>query len=366
MLSKKRICLIGPVPPYKGGISHYNDSLVKQLELKNEVIVYSFKRQYPKVLMRREQKDKNSKKNKQNYKYDIDSLNPATWAKTANKIININPDIVIMPWWISFWFPMYLFFFTRLKLNKIKILLICHNVYEHENNFLKKLISAITISLSDHILVHSASERSKIRIKQQTKTLVHLHPIYKFKGIGTPTQKTSEDNKLLKVLFFGFVRKYKGLDLLLKALSILKDDAIHVTIAGEFWDDKDEYLRLAELSKPSTIKIIDRYIPNEEVKQLFDECDVVVLPYRSATGSGVLATAYGYKKPVLATDVGGLPEAVVNRKTGFITKPNPIDLANGLLWFKEHKNLDYPKEIEKLTETKMSWESLSKTIEKLL
>ena len=362
-----RVCLIGPVPPYRGGIAKYCYSLAKVLEKRHELLLLSYQRQYPALLYgKKPQTDpaiarENINKEFSNLSYDLDSANPASWAACARRITAFQPDLLILPWWVAYWTPMYLYLLQVLKGKGIRIVFLCINVFEHEDSSLKKFLTKLVLKRVDSIIVHSDQEKRLILDFNPTATVrKHLLPLFEYDAAPTARQ----DNNL-NLLFFGFVRPYKGLDVLLKAISILNQSSIKLRIAGEFWNDRDEYTRLiGELDISDRVEIVDGYIPDDEMSRYFSDADLVVLPYKRSITSGVIATAYGFGKPVLATDVGGFSEVIQDGYTGKIVSPDdPQALADGMAWFMDHKATDFADNIRNFTSERMSWDSLMDAIE---
>lgn len=367
-----KIALIGPSYPFRGGLAHYTTLLYRNLKRNHQVKFLSFKRQYPNFLFPgKTDKDPSQFKIKENaVEYTIDSLNPLSWFFTASEILKFRPKLLIMPWWVSFWAPTFwtISFFTRLFTN-IKILFICHNVVSHESNFIDKICTWIVLSQGHYFIVHSQEDLENLR---------RMFPKCKVKRTFLPTFEIFNFNKIEKeeaqkelcvkgkiLLFFGFIRPYKGLMYLLDALPmILKEIDVTLLVAGEFWYDKDRYLnQIDRLGLNDKVKIIDRYIPNEEVGLYFSACDIVILPYVSGTGSWVVQIAFGFDKPVIATKVGCLPEVVNDGKTGYlVTSQNPDAIAETVLQFyserdrknfsgnieEDRKNYSWAKFIEKI------------------
>jgi glycosyltransferase involved in cell wall biosynthesis len=363
------ICLIAPLPPFRGGIAKYCHSLAKELEKRHNLLLMSYKRQYPALLYgRKSQLDPDSDRDIilrefGNLTYAIDSINPFTWHAAVRDIVAHRAEMVVLPWWVAYWTPMYLFIAGSLKKRGIKVVFLCINVFEHEDSRLKNLLTKITLGKADSIIVHSGHEELEIKAFNPSATVrKHLLPLFQYDA-----GRTRRHDGTLHLLFFGFVRQYKGLDILLKAVSLLKDRDISLRIAGEFWDDKDEYLDLVKtLGIAEKVEIIDRYVPDQEMSRFFAEADVVVLPYRKTKTSGVIATAYGFARPVLATDVGGFPEVVRDGYTGKIVVPDsPGALADGIEWFIENLQLDFAGNIETFARQEMSWSSLVDMIEGL-
>ena len=248
-----KICLIGPSYPFRGGIAHYTTLLFKSLKKRHEVEFYSFKRQYPWFLF-----PGTTDKDYSNFVLQddsarplLDSLNPFSWLKVAFKIIKGDPDMTIIPWWVIFWAPQFLTIIFFLKLfSKTKVLFICHNVVEHEASFIKVLLSKAVLSKGNYYIVHSLEEkRNLIKLIGNKPIKETFHPTYEFFNLdeiprNAAKEKLGIDDEKV-ILFFGFVREYKGLKYLLEAMpEILKNMNVRLLIAGEFWSDKDTYLQL--------------------------------------------------------------------------------------------------------------------------
>jgi glycosyltransferase involved in cell wall biosynthesis len=339
-----KICLIGPSYPFRGGIAHYTTLLFKNLKKRHEVEFYSFKRQYPRFLFpgRTDKDYSNFILKDESARPIFDSLNPFSWLKVAFKIIKGNPDITIIPWWVIFWTPHFLTILFFLKMfSHTKILFVCHNVAEHEANIIKILLSKLVLSKGDYFIVHSTEEKINLIDLIGNKPIKEtFHPTYEFFNIEEIPRNVAKeklgvfDERI--ILFFGFVREYKGLKYLLGAMpEIVKNINVRLLIAGEFWSDKDTYLQLIKkLEIGSKVTIIDKYIPNEETPFYFYASDIVVLPYTSVTGSGLVQMAYGFNKPVIVTNIGALSEIVIDKKTGFLVAPrSSSEIAEAVLEF---------------------------------
>ena len=364
-----RVCLIGPIPPFRGGIAKYCYALAQELEKRHELLLVSYRRQYPKILYGRKSQTDPAVEREQilarfaRLTFDLDSVNPLSWRQTVEKIREFKPETVIIPWWVAYWTPMYLYLLWALKRRGIRVVVLCINVFEHEANPLKKFLTRLLLARADHLIVHSTQEMRQLQAFNPTATLrKQLLPLFTYDA--APCVRS--DDKL-HLLFFGFVRLYKGLDLLLEAVAILRERDISLKIAGEFWNGKDEYLRLmAKLGISDRVEITDRYVTDEEMGRFFAWADLIVLPYRRTLTSGVIATAYGYGKPVLATNVGGFSEVVMDGATGKLVEPGSARaLAEGIEWFSNNRQVDFPGNIQTLAAEQMSWSSLVETIEVL-
>jgi len=362
-----RVCLIAPIPPFRGGVSKYAYSLAKELEKRHELLLLSYKRQYPKLLFgKKSQTDPviNQEHIINEFKhlsFDIDSASIVSWSKTSKKIAVFSPDIVVLPWFVVYWTPMYLYFIRSLKKQGIKVVIICINVFEHEDNFIKRFLAKLVLRSVDSLIVHSDQEKDEIlKFHPKATVIKHLLPLFEY----CPHVTTRSDHKL-NLLFFGCVRPYKGLDTLLNAIGILNDRDVALKIAGDFWYDKNSYLKLIkDLDIAAKVEIIDQYIPNNELSFYFSWADLVVLPYKKTKTSGIIATAYAFGKPVLATNVGGFYEVVEDEYTGkIVTADDPKAFADGIVWFINHRKTNFAGNIQKFTSNKMSWDSLVRLLE---
>ena len=358
-----RVCLVAPLPPFRGGIAKYCYSLAKELESRHELLLISYSRQYPVLLFgNKSQTDPDIDRDRiidefSRLSFSLDSANPFSWLKATRRVASFSPDLVILPWWVSYWAPLYLYLLRFLKKRGIKVVFLCINVFEHEGSAFKNFLTRLVLRRVDAMVVHSELERGQIlQFNAKARLLVHPLPLFSYDVVPGRGR-----NGKLNLLFFGFVRPYKGLDTLLKAVGILKERDITLRIAGEFWHDKDEYLQLvAGLGISGKVEIVDRYISEAEMGRFFSEADVVVLPYKKSITSGIIATAYGYGKPVLATKVGGFHEVVQDGYTGRLVAPDdPEALADGIVWFMERTGTDFAGNIASFASGRMSWQSLA-------
>lgn len=371
----KRIIIIGPVYPYKGGIAHYTSLLCKALAKKYEVSIISYSMQYPKLLFKKEQKDYNNDMFKiENTEYLINTANPINIYSVGKKIKKLNPDMVIIQWWHPYFAPCYRILEGVLG-KKVLKLFVCHNVFPHERFVMDKTLSKMVLKRGDLFVVHSKSDkRDLLSIKKDAMCSYNPHPTYNAFKISNITEKQAKkelniplDRKVL--LFFGFVREYKGLKHLLKAMPevIGKLNNITLMVVGSFDNDKQEYLDIIDENKISdNILIKDGYTPDGEVEKYFAACDAVVCPYESATQSGIIQIAYGFEKPVIATNVGGLPDVVKNNETGYIVEAcNPKMLSDAIIELYCNDNLQRLREGVINDTYRFSWDRMVEKIEEL-
>jgi glycosyltransferase involved in cell wall biosynthesis len=341
----KKIIIIGPAWPYRGGNSLFVSHVFDSLKTKFKVKILNYKLLYPSILFPgTTQYDKSSVliKKAENQRV-INSINPFTWFKTAKMILKEKPDLVVFDWWHPF-FGLCHFTISLLIKKKMrnKILFITENFVSHESNFPDKLLTRIGLSNASSFLALSDKVEKELRASGYKQKIYRSElPVYDCYKPETSTKNNkerigfSDDNKVL--LFFGYIRHYKGLDILIEAmpgiLTIYPE--ARLLVVGEFYDNPSSYLdKIKELGIEEYVKIINRFVPNEEVGQYYQACDLNILPYRSATQSGILNVSYGFEVPVLVTRVGGLTEFIVEGKTGLIIDPGSAEaIVNGVKEF---------------------------------
>ena len=358
--SRRRIALIGPVLPYRGGIAQHTTMLHRALSRKSDLLTVSFTRQYPALLFPGES-DKDpayTNHRESGVLYIIDSLNPYSWRRCAERIARFNPEALIIPWWTVYWAFCFHAISRWSQAAGVPVVFFCHNVIEHENALWKRVLTQWVLASTNRFAVHTIQDRDHLsRFFPQAKILVHPHPIYdQFpKAIGNLSPRAD-----LELLFFGFVRPYKGLDLLIDALSYLKDRSIKLTIAGEFWSGINDIIRrIDHCGVTEMVELRPTYHSEEDIAEIFARADVVVLPYRSATGSGIITLAYYYGRPVIATRVGGLQDVVRDGVTGWLVTPNCTEaLARTIASVSRNKALSMRPDIADFAKT-LSWDGLS-------
>jgi len=396
-----RIVIVGTAYPLRGGIAHYvsllNNTLVRR---GHEVKVITFKRQYPKILFPgKSQSEVDSGKLKVDSGSNdplstfhfplsdlpeiiIDSINPITWRKAGAVAAKFKPDLIIFKYWMPFFAPAYgviartAKWLTRKQGLQCKIAFIADNVLPHEKRPGDIAFTRFAFRAVDYFIVQSESVERDLKSVDPYAKFVRLdHPIYEI--FGPRIERASARNKLgipddaPAILFFGYIRKYKGLDILLRAMPkiIEKLPEIRLIVSGEFYGDEKDYLSLIEeLKIPSkNLVLATDYIPNDEVATYFSATNVCVLPYRSATQSGIVQIAYNFDVPIIATDVGGLAEIVIDGKSGLMaSEATPEAVAEKVIDF-------FSQSMEqKLTEgvihekQKYSWDTFAEGIEKLI
>ena len=374
-MKKQRIVLIGPVYPYKTGLSYYVGLLYKELCKTADVTLFSYSLQYPKILYKKPQKNYDDDLVKvEDAKFELNSANPLSWCRLARKINRLKPDLVLFQWLHPYFAPCYWSITKMLK--HTKVLYICHNAVPHERFLLDRFLTKMTLKQADGIISHAKSDEQILREMLPNMPIrVNPHPAYQFFNITNMSRETARE--ILKIesetrvlLFFGLIRAYKGLKYLLDAMPeiVAGLGRVKLLIAGDFSEDKQVYLdRINELHINEYVDIYAGHIPVPEVEKFFSACNIVVLPYESATQSGVIQTAYGFRRPVLATNVGGLPDAVEDMRTGYIVEPkNPSAIAEKVVdFFERRREAEFSAHIEEAAE-RFSWERMAETIKELI
>jgi glycosyltransferase involved in cell wall biosynthesis len=338
-----RIALLGPLAPWRGGLSQYLGLLGETLAAGAEVRGWTFTRQYPEFLFPGEsQLDPAAERPRFPVEATLDSIQPLSWRRTAAALERFQPGAVILKWWLPFFAPAFASAVGPLRARGSRVVLVCDNLLPHERRPFDGALTRWMLRNSDGYLVMSESvERDLDTLKRGAPRRRVLHPLYAQFDRGRWTRESARERLGLSgevALFFGYVRHYKGLDTLLEAWPRVRARRdVTLVVAGEFYEERAPYLRLAEAAGGErAVRLLSRYIPDEEVEALFRAADLVVLPYRSATQSGVTHVAYALGVPVVTTDVGGLSETVIPEETGLVVPPeNPEALAGAVVRYFE-------------------------------
>lgn len=368
-----KILFVAPAYPLRGGIAQFTALLFNRIkERGHSAKIISFKRQYPKIFFPgKTQLESGPPTIPVESEPIIDSLNPFSWIKAAFRIRKYKPNMLIFMFWMPFFAPCYGSICWLIKLfNNIKILYICHNIIPHEKKLGDIALTRYAFKKADYFIVQSdVVKQDLLKIIPEANYKKIPHPLYDIFGEACDKNKAKKEIGLYDkriILFFGYVRAYKGLDLILKAMpEILKSINVKLAVVGEFYEQEENYRKLLkELNIEKNVFIHSNFIANEKVNLYFSASDVVVLPYKSATQSGIVPLAYHLNKPCIVTDVGGLAEVVVHNKTGFVVKSqDPKELANAVIrFYLENKEEEFSKNIN--DEKKIySWENLISAIE---
>ena len=343
MTNRRRIALLGPLHPWRGGLAQYLQLLGEALETYAEVRAVTFTRQYPDFLFPgTSQRDPDAPLPHFPTAALLDSIAPWTWRAAAAHLEAFAPAAVVLKWWMPFFAPSFASSVGPLRRRGTRVVLVCDNLVPHEPRFYDAAFSDWMMRNSDGYLVMSeAVERDLDRLKPGAPRRRVPHPFYAQFDRGRFTRDSARERLGLAgdvALFFGYVRHYKGLDTLLAAWPMVRARRPGATlvIAGEAYENTDAYREQARAAGEGAVRWLDRYIPDDEVEALFRAADVTVLPYRSATQSGVTHVSYALGVPVIATRVGGIAETVREGETGLTCPPeDPQALANAIVRYFE-------------------------------
>ena len=334
-----KVIIVGPAFPLRGGIANFNESLCRELlKVGHDTQIYSFSLQYPSFLFPgTTQYDTGNAPSDINIKTIINSINPFNWFTSAIKIKKQKPDLVIVRFWIPFMGPCLGTIMRIIKFNtNIKVIAITDNVIPHEKRFGDRLFTRYFVKSCQGFVAMSKAVLNDLNsfTSNQHKAFIP-HPIYDTFGSKVSKQEALQKLKLDPskhyILFFGFIRQYKGLDLLLKAMANeqIKKLNINLIVAGEFYESPEPYLQLIQEGQLEQHLILNtHYIHSDLVKYYFCAADLIVQPYHTATQSGVTQIAYHFERPMLVTNVGGLAEMVPHQLCGYVAERDPQQIAN--------------------------------------
>ena len=366
-----KVVIIGPARPLRGGLASFNERLARQFMQEGHVVsIYTFSLQYPEFLFPgTTQYSSEPAPNDIDIKVCINSVNPINWLIIGNKLKNLKPDLIVVRYWLPFMGPALGTILRSVKKNKhTRVVCIADNIKPHEKRPGDTAFTKYFIQPIDAFVTMSQKVMQDLKALTTKPAQQVVHPLYDNFGEALPKEEArrylalNEQDKI--ILFFGFIRQYKGLDLLLHAMSNprMKASNIKLLIAGEFYEDRKSYDELvASLYLSEQLILRTDFIQDSEVRYYLSAADFVIQPYRNATQSGVTPLAYHFDKPMLVTNVGGLPDLVPEGKVGLICEPNPTSIAEGILRLYElgeEHFLPHLREEKK----KYSWENLTKAI----
>jgi glycosyltransferase involved in cell wall biosynthesis len=319
---REKITFFSALPPFRGGIAQFSEQFRLSLAKKRDVDAFTFQNQYPNFLFPGQSQFEELKPNFQNARI-VSTFQPFTYFSSLKILKKSRGDLFITSYWMSFFGPMMGFWARFLPKKTVKIALI-HNLIPHEKRFFDGVFNRYFLRQYDgFVLLSDAVRNDVLKLKPEAVTLVLKHPSYQQFGLKIDKKRAREIlnvNQTKKtVLFFGLIRDYKGLDLLLTAFSML-DDSFQLVIAGEVYGDRDGYDKLITQSKNKHIYFVDQFIPSEEVNLYFSAADLCVLPYKTATQSGIKAMCDAFHLPVLVSRVGGLHGEILEDENGFIIR----------------------------------------------
>jgi glycosyltransferase involved in cell wall biosynthesis len=360
-----------------GGISTFNERLAKAFQdIGDEVSIYNFSLQYPGFLFpgKTQYSDEEPPENLKIITR-VNSVNPLNWISVGKEIRRMKPDLVVIRYWIPFMAPCLGTIASSIRKNKhTRVIAITDNIIPHEQRPGDKLLTRYFVKRVDGFVTMSRSVLNDLDLFDKKKPRAFCpHPLYD--NFGDPIKKDDAKDKLSLdtnkryILFFGFIRDYKGLDLLLKAFADdrLREYPLRLLVAGEFYTDPKPYRKIIDsYGLEDLVKMDNEFIPNSAVLNYFCACDLVAQPYKDATQSGVTQVAYHFNKPMVVTNVGALPEMVPDGKVGYVVSPDEKEISEAILkYFQENKEEEFSRNVE-VEKKKYSWENMIEAIISLL
>ncbi len=347
----KKIKIIGTAFPYRGGLASYNERLAEEFIKEGfDVSIETFSLQYPSLLFPGKTQYSGEKPpEKIKIARTINSVNPLNWFKAGRKIKNEKPDIVLVNYWLPFMAPCLGTIARITKKNKhSKIICLAHNIIQHEKHPGTNLLTGYFLRSTDGIIVQSKKVLNDVfHFTNKLPVKLCPHPLFDNFGENLAREDALKylnlETKNRIVLFFGFIREYKGLDLLIKAFADERVASVDIKllVAGEFYTDSKPYLKLIEkLNLGNKIILHTNFIENSNVNKYFSCADIVAQPYKTATQSGVTQIGYHFNKPMLVTNVTGLPEIITHNVAGYVTEPDAKSIADALYDFFTNDNKD--------------------------
>ena len=372
--------LVGIAWPMRGGIAQYTAILASELAKRHRVDLVSFTRQYPSFLFPgKSQLDTSANPLRFPSTPLVDSIGPWSWERAARHLARGRPDALVYKYWMPFFAPAFGTIARRVKRlcrpHAVRTIMVVDNLLPHERRPFDGALTRYVMGATDAYIVQSGTVREDlIRLAPKARFLEVPHPVYNLFGDPVPKAEARASLGLPAdapfLLFFGFVRRYKGLDTLLRALPAIRaalDPPPRLLVLGEFYEGREETTALVrELGLDAAVTIVDEYVPDEKVGLYFSAADAVVLPYKSATQSGIVQIAYQLERPVICTDVGGLAEVVRDGETGFVVPPdNPVALAQAVIRYR--RDACEAAFVEKIRREKhkYSWDHMTEAMETL-
>jgi len=364
------VLILGTAYPYRGGLATFNELLAKQFQDEgHEVKVITFTLQYPSFLFPgKTQYTSDPAPSGITITRQLNSCNPFNWIRLGRQIRKAAPDMLICCYWMAFFAPAYGTICRLVSRNhKTRCVALVHNMFPHEKSILDKLFAPYFVKAQNAFVALSDSVVKDIHTLTSAPAIASPHPIYDHYGQqvdkAAACQQLGLDPQCNYMLFFGLIRAYKGLDLLLEALEKVKDTQpnLRLLIAGEFYEDEAKYRQMMhDLGIEDRVIIRNEFIPDSELRYYFGAADLIVQPYKSATQSGVTQVAFHFEKPMLATNVGGLGEIVHHGKMGYAVTPDSQDIAEAIEDYYMHKRqAAFTKYLIK-EKSKYAWDKMTK------
>ena len=367
MNNNLKIVSIGPYSPYRGGISDFNHDLINQLKKTHNVSILNFEKLYPSIFFPGKSQYKNRSSDSDKSFRILNPLNIFSWKKAVRKINQMKSDIVIFSYWHPFFALMYSYIAKKIKTKKIYFLI--HNAKPHQNFPFQKFLIKYMLQHATHLVVMNESEKQIIKsYNLKSEIIISFHPIYEIdfnindraqfkKELGVKSEPT--------ILFFGLIRKYKGLDVLIKAVKYLKSHIpnIKVFVVGEPYTDMNFYLSQIKKYDLESSFILDlNFVSKERLKKYFLSSELIILPYKRGTQSGILSLSMNFNLPSIVTSRGGLKDYVIDKETGFIVNPDASEIATSIKSFFDKNMFNEMSRSISIHKKNFSWEEFEKNL----
>lgn len=366
------ISILSVFPPYRGGIATFSDYLYSHLQKETEVTAFNFSYLYPRVLFPGKSQFSSDENTPEYAERVLHSCNPFNWSFAAKKIAENNPEHLIICYWHPFFAPAYLKVISEIKEQKpdIKVHLLAHNVVPHESFPFGRFLSKKLINTTDNLILLSQKSVDEAKKLGVGKPITHLfHPVYEQNlpelSKAELRNKYGFDEHDRVFLFFGLIRHYKGLDLFIEALNNIDLEKHHIRplIVGEFYTEKEPILSKINPGHKHLYTIVDRFVSDEEMAELFTLSDALVMPYRSASQSGILANAINFHLPAIVTNLSGLTEHVDHHKTAWIVSKDDIQqLEKAILSLTDQDTLNELSNELRPLKNQLSWKTFSDSL----
>lgn len=377
MPESKSVIILGSAHPLRGGLAAYNERLARAYqEQGHQVKIITFSLQYPNFLFPgKTQYSDEPKPSDLDIAIRINSVNPINWVKVGREIKQMKPDLLIIKFWIPFMAPCFGTIARIVKRNKFtKVVSILDNIIPHEKRPGDNLLSGYFAHSVDGFVAMSRQVMSDLDLFDTKKPRIFCpHPLYDHFGELVPKaeaiKKLGLDPAFRYLLFFGFIRDYKGLDLLLHAMTDerIRSMNLILLVAGEFYTDSKPYFEIIKKNNlHERVIMANDFIPDSRVADYFNACDLVVQPYKDATQSGVTQIAYHFEKPMITTNVGGLAEIVPHGKVGFVVQPDSNEIADAIdRFYNEARENEFIEHI-KTEKLKYSWAKMLEAVNRVI
>lgn len=333
-----KIVVLGPAHPYRGGLASIMETMAREyMRRGHEVAIYTFRVQYPSLLFPgKSQYVDAPAPDDLRIERVVNTVNPLNWIAVGRRLRRERPDMVLMKYWTPFMAPCFGAIARIARGNGVtRVICQIDNVEPHEHHIVDRPFNRYFLGAVDGFVYMSEQVHGELKAYTSAPMLFSPHPMFENFGEAVDRAEACRrlglDSDIRYMLFFGLIRDYKGLDLLLRAWASARPEGYRLIVAGEFYASREKYVSLIDESGlRDEVALHDRFIPDEEVRYYFSAADCLVLPYRSATQSGVTQIAYNFSLPMIVTDVGGLPEIVPDGRTGLVCAPTAEGIADAL------------------------------------